>query len=100
MNSGILTAKVMTVKIKQVAYKETAECMQGQPVCHLTKRAMLSLLTFLEAMSVLLFIFVSFLISIVSCSLMHICTDDYIAILLLHDTGYCFVLFTDMSKFS
>lgn len=56
MNSAILTAKIMTVKIKQVAYKEIPECMQAQPVCHLTKRAILSLLVFLEAMSVLLFI--------------------------------------------
>lgn len=88
MNSGILTAKVMTVKIKHVAYKEMTEHTQGQPVFHLTERTILSLLVFLEAMSVLLF-FVSFLISIVSCILMHICTHDYIALLLLHDIGCC-----------
>lgn len=88
----------MTVKIKQVAYKEITECMQAQPVCHLTKRAILSLLIFLEAMSVLLFILCLFLISIVSCSLMHICTDDYIASLLFHDIGYCFIL-ADMYVF-
>lgn len=61
MNSHILTAKVMTTKIKQAAYKETAECTQGQPVCHLAKRVILSLLMFLQAMSVLLFILCSIL---------------------------------------
>lgn len=62
MNSGILTAKVMTVKINEVSYKETAECVEGHPACHLTKKAILSLLIFLEAMSVLLFI-LSFLLN-------------------------------------
>lgn len=56
MNSGILTAKAMTVKIKHVACKETIEHTQGQPVFHLTERTIPSLLVFLEAMSVLLFI--------------------------------------------
>lgn len=59
--AGILIAKVMTVRIKQVIYKETAQCMQEQSVCHLTEITVLFLLIFLEAMSVLLFILCSIL---------------------------------------
>lgn len=85
MNSGILTAKVMTVKIKHVAYKEMTE--QGQLAFHLTERTILSLLVFLEAMSVLLFI-LCFILNI-HC-IMYLNAYLYlwfIALLLLHDIG-------------
>lgn len=69
MNSGILAAKVMPVKIKHITYKETTKHSQRQLVFHLTERTILSLLVFLEAMSVLLFI-LCFILNI--CCIVHL----------------------------